>query len=94
LYPYNHSNLVEKVCTLFKVFQLFQPVCDDCTTLKKNIPCAGLFYAYYLFLLLKVQERRTCIMKINQVEIKETLCITVEIEAESEQQVEEKVRRV
>jgi hypothetical protein len=33
-------------------------------------------------------------MKINQVEIKETLCITVEIEAESEQQVEEKVRRV
>ena len=32
-------------------------------------------------------------MKTYQVEIKETLCITVEIEAENEQQAEEKVRQ-
>jgi len=33
-------------------------------------------------------------MKTYQVEIKETLCMTVEIEAENEQQAEEKVRQV
>jgi len=33
-------------------------------------------------------------MKTNQVRIKETLCMNVEIEAENEQQAEEKVRRV
>ena len=32
-------------------------------------------------------------MKIYQVEIKETLCMTVEIEAENEQQAEERVRQ-
>lgn len=32
-------------------------------------------------------------MKIYQVEIKETLCMTVEIEAENEQQAEEMVRQ-
>ena len=32
-------------------------------------------------------------MKTYQVEIKETLCMTVEIEAENEQQAEEKVRQ-
>lgn len=32
-------------------------------------------------------------MKIHQVEIKETLCLTVKIEAENEQLAEEKVRR-
>lgn len=33
-------------------------------------------------------------MKTYQVEIKETLCMAVEIEAENEQQAEEKVRQV
>jgi len=39
------------------------------------------------------QERRLRLMKTYQVEIKETLCMTVEIEAENEQQAEEKVRQ-
>lgn len=41
----------------------------------------------------KNQERRLRFMKTYQVEIKETLCMTVEIEAENEQQAEEKVRQ-
>lgn len=32
-------------------------------------------------------------MKTYQVEIKETLCMTIEIEAENEQQAEEKIRQ-
>jgi len=46
-----------------------------------------------LFLLPKNQERRLRFMKTYQVEIKETLCMTVEIEAENELQAEEKVRQ-
>jgi hypothetical protein len=45
------------------------------------------------FLLPKNQERRLYFMKTYQVEIKETLFLTVEIEAENEQQAEEKVRQ-
>jgi hypothetical protein len=48
----------------------------------------------YQYFLIKNQERRLCfMMKTYQVEIKETLCMTVEIEAENEQQAEEKVRQ-
>jgi hypothetical protein len=46
-----------------------------------------------LFLLPKNQERRLRFMKTYQVEIKETFCMTVEIEAENELQAEEKVRQ-
>jgi NhaP-type Na+/H+ and K+/H+ antiporter len=46
-----------------------------------------------LFSLPKNQERSLRFMKTYQVEIKETLCMTVEIEAENEQQAEEKVRQ-
>jgi hypothetical protein len=47
-----------------------------------------------LFSLPKNQERRLRFMKTYQVEIKESPCMTVEIEAENELQAEEKVRQV
>jgi signal peptidase II len=43
VYPYNHSTSVEKVYTLF---QVFQPGCFDCIIFKLYIPCTGLFDAY------------------------------------------------
>jgi len=52
-------------------------------TLKKS---ASFFFA-------KNQEWRLCFMKTYQVEIKETICLTIEIEAQNEQQAEEKVRQ-
>jgi hypothetical protein len=45
-----------------------------------------------LFSLPKNQERRLCPMKTYQVEIKETLSMTIESEAENAQQAEEIIR--